>query len=138
MNIERLKRARKLAEEHPGKASRIILALCDEVDKLRRMTLRKGLAPIGAEEPWPYEPYLGVPMCEVPEDHLIDWMKRQNRKGIRFDVDYAAVALRDLLLYDYIYKLATPIPETPPVAENDKPIAENGKADPIPETEGLI
>jgi hypothetical protein len=110
---ETLTQYRKLAESHTGRAAGIILELLTEMEKLRRLKLRTGMHPIGAMEPWPYEPHVGIPLAEIPEDYLLKWLGRQSRNALLFDISLGTIAQRDLKLYDYISKLATPPqPET--------------------------
>jgi hypothetical protein len=100
----KLAKAKALAEKHGKKSGKIILELCAEIEKLRRLTLRKGLYPVSYIEPWPYGIHRGKPMCDLDDEYLREWFDRQNPKGLRFDLDYAAVAERDLALYEHLRK----------------------------------
>jgi len=106
MTKERLKEIRKQAESHAGRASEIILELLDDMEKLRALKFRAGLAPVSVLEPWPYHPYLDKTFAEVPEDHLIAWRDARSRDVLMHDICLGIIAARDLKLYDLITQLA--------------------------------
>jgi hypothetical protein len=103
---ERLKEIRGQAESHTGKASGIILELLDDMEKLRALKFRAGLAPTGVNDPWPYHPHLDKTFAEVPEEDLIAWRDSRSRDVLMHDICLGIIAARDLKLYDLITQLA--------------------------------
>lgn len=101
---DKLDKAKALAETHGKKSGKIILDLVTEVERLRRMTLRKGTHPVSETDPWPYNPHLGTQICDLDDEFLKAWVDARSRAALNFDVAYAVVAERDLALYDLIVK----------------------------------
>jgi hypothetical protein len=105
MTQDRINKARSIAEKHPGhKASRIIIELCTELERLRRLTLRTGMHPVGNLEAWPYHPHLGEPLCDLDDDFLRDWAAQRSRRVLMHDYVVGIIALRDLRLCELIAK----------------------------------
>jgi hypothetical protein len=134
---QRLKEIRGLAESHAGKASGIILELLDDMEKLRALKFRSGLAPVGVLDPWPYHPHLDKTFAEVPEEDLIAWRDSRSRDVLMHDICLGIIAARDLKLYDLITKLATPIPTTPPKEPEHNAIKTERQSEPIPDTDQM-
>ena len=131
ISIERLKEIQGLAEAHTGKASAIILELVAEVQKLKALKFRAGLAPVSVTDPWPYHPHLDKTFAEVPEEDLIAWRDQHSRKTLLHDICLGIIAARDLKLYDLITQLST-------TAIKTEPSAQIPDQDPIPAGEVVI
>ena len=130
---ERLKEIRGLAESHQGKAAGIILELLDDMEKLRALKFRAGLAPVSVTDPWPYHPHLDKTFAEVPEADLIAWRDQHSRETLLHDICLGIIAARDLKLYDLIGKLATP----PAPPKEPEPNAIKTEPTALPDTEQI-
>jgi hypothetical protein len=102
MTLDRINKAKALAEAHGGKSGKIILDLVAEIERLRKFALRRGTHPVSVTDPWPYKPHYGVPLCEVPEDYLLAWAAERRRNVLLFDWGLGVIAKRDLALFDLI------------------------------------
>jgi hypothetical protein len=104
MTQDRINKAKALAEAHGGKSGKIILDLVAEIERLRRLTLRTGMHPVGNLEAWPYHPHLGKPLCDLDDDFLRDWAAQRSRRVLMHDCVVGIIALRDLRLCELIAK----------------------------------